>query len=222
MADWRVAKSLDKLLAQINEKYPGRSKDSDGSIGNAEHKTHDSDHNAWVMDGDMGVVTARDYTHDPAHGFNSYAFADHLIEVRDPRIKYVISNRRIAGNEGYAKRNHAVAWQWAHYGGKNAHDHHVHVSVESTKPLYDSVADWNVDAPAGPLPPVIPGTKPRRPTIRRGMFGPDVAYLKRMLGVVGTDEFDSKTEQAVIDFQRKYNLVPDGIVGQYTWEMIER
>lgn len=84
---WRVAKGLLKLREQINTQYPGRKKDSDGTIGNVEHSARESDHNP---DGN-GVVHALDTTHDPAHGFDSYAFSDMLIRQRDPRIKYCLT-----------------------------------------------------------------------------------------------------------------------------------
>lgn len=130
---WRVAKSLDKLLAQINAKFPDRSKASDGSIGDASHSARESDHNPDAN----GVVCARDYTHDPAHGFDSYAFADQLRIARDPRVKYIISNRRIANPD-------VQNWAWRPYNGANPHDHHVHVSVKDVPSLYDSEANWNV------------------------------------------------------------------------------
>ena len=65
---WRVAKSLDRLLDQVNQMAPGRSKASDGAIGDPRHQTQKSDHNPHVTDGSIGVVTARDITHDPKHG----------------------------------------------------------------------------------------------------------------------------------------------------------
>jgi len=42
---WRVAGSLEKLLAQLNEAFPKRSKVSDGSIGDVNHSARASDHN---------------------------------------------------------------------------------------------------------------------------------------------------------------------------------
>ena len=68
---WRVAKSLLKLRDQINAHAPKRSKKSDGYIGDAAHASRSSDHNPWVKDGKMGVVTAADFTHDPAGGFDA-------------------------------------------------------------------------------------------------------------------------------------------------------
>lgn len=65
---WRVASSLLVLRSQVDALWPGRRKDSDGTIGDANHALSDSDHNPWVKDGLMGVVTAMDITHDPAKG----------------------------------------------------------------------------------------------------------------------------------------------------------
>lgn len=136
--EWRVALALDELLGEINRRSPDRSIASDGSIGNKAHQSRASDHNPWVKDGSMGVVTARDFTHDPAHGFDSYEFADWLrircFEGKEDRVKYVISNRRIASMQN--------KWAWRRYTGENPHDKHVHVSVSSTKRLYDSKVSW--------------------------------------------------------------------------------
>lgn len=115
---WRVARSLDQLLAQINTAYPDRSKAADGSIGDAAHAASVSDHNP----DQYGVVRARDYTHDPDHGFDAHAMADALVASRDPRIKYVISRGRIASST-------VSPWVWRTYTGTNRHDHHAHVSV---------------------------------------------------------------------------------------------
>lgn len=128
---WRVAKCLDQLLGEINASAPGRNKASDGSIGDADHQNSNSDHNPWCQG---WVVTARDFTHDPGGGFDSYAFADWLRQrcrgdillngERETRVKYVISNRQIASPTDN--------WAWRYYDGSNPHDHHCHVSVDCT------------------------------------------------------------------------------------------
>lgn len=137
MEDFLVA-PLKSLWDQVKEAYPGRSEDSDGWIASAAHHLQNpsSDHEP----DNTGAVRALDLTHDPAHGFDSYKFADWLLDHKDPRIKYVISNRRIGGDEGYASRNNRKAWTWYKYNGDNPHDHHVHVS--SNKKYDDDGRKW--------------------------------------------------------------------------------
>jgi hypothetical protein len=89
---WRVACSLEVLLAQFNAACPGRSKTSDGSIGDTDHAKRNSDHNPWYG---PGIVTAREFTHDPAHGINIAVIADPLAASHNKRIKYIIANALI-------------------------------------------------------------------------------------------------------------------------------
>lgn len=146
---WRVARSLDVLLGQINARYPNRSKVSDGSIGDAAHATRDSDHNPWVKRFGMGIVRARDFTHDPAHGFDAHAFANRLKNyaenVGHPALKaeaYIISNRRI-----WSWNRRAEGWR--PYGGTNPHSQHVHVSVSlAALPGFDSIRKFRVFGPS--------------------------------------------------------------------------
>jgi lysozyme family protein len=134
---WRLAKSLDILRDQVNAAYPGRRNENDGTIGDAAHQARMSDHNPWVKDGSVGVVTALDITHDPARGVDSYAIAETLRRSRDRRIKYVISNRRIFSSQLHA-------WEWHPYTGANPHDRHVHISVLPDKAFYDDPTQWNL------------------------------------------------------------------------------
>lgn len=134
---WRVAKSLEVLRGQVNAAYPGRRKENDGTIGDATHQARTSDHNPWVKDGSVGIVTALDITHDPAHGVDTYAIAETLRRNRDRRIKYVISNRRIFSSQLHA-------WEWQPYSGADPHDHHVHISVLPNKALYDDRSPWTL------------------------------------------------------------------------------
>ena len=142
-ANSRVAASLLTLRSEINARYPGRKIDSDGTYGDKRHcggkapKT--SDHCPWVLDGNTGVVTALDITNDPEHGCDAGVIARALIESRDSRIKYVISNRQIAAS--YAVGN-VPPWTWRRYSGANPHDKHFHLSVLPTKSEYDSTTEW--------------------------------------------------------------------------------
>ena len=156
---WRAAGSLLTLRDQVNAAIPKRAKNLDGLIANKRH--HDanpnSDHEPWVKDCGVGVVTAMDITHDPKRGFDSYKFANYLLQIRDPRIKYIISNGRISSGSGQAH----PAWQWRSYKGSNKHDHHIHISVKSTKDLYDSTKPWDLEvffnkAKPSPVQPVEP------------------------------------------------------------------
>jgi GH24 family phage-related lysozyme (muramidase) len=221
---WRVAKSLDVLLSQVDRIAPERSKAADGSIGDAAHAARNSDHNPWVKDGAVGVVTARDFTHDPAGGFDAYAFAEALRAGRDDRIKYVISNRRIFSGAG---QDHP-AWQWRLYSGKNPHNHHTHVSVKPVKALYDSEAPWAIALPAAPEAAIIatPAPLQARPTLKKGARGETVRELQTLLNNQGASlaldgVFGQATLNAVLRFQRAKGLVADGIVGIYTWAALQ-
>lgn len=129
----RQARSLDTLLAEVNRAAPGRSKVSDGGMGDPRHAKTKSDHNP----NGAGVWRARDFTHDPGD-FSAQALADHVAGMlgKHPALKsgaYVIWNRRIIS----ADRLHEG---WRKYTGSNPHDKHVHVSVGTTG--YDSLEPW--------------------------------------------------------------------------------
>jgi hypothetical protein len=141
LAGWRVALSLNTLLKQINAKAPNRSKVSDGAIGDAKHRSRRSDHNPWVRDGGMGVVTARDFTHDAKRGCDCAKLAASLRAARDKRVKYIIWNWQICWSVPYGG---SPAWAWRRYRGRNGHTHHLHLSVRPLKALYDSDAPWSL------------------------------------------------------------------------------
>lgn len=154
---WRVARSLDKLLAQINAYAPRRSKISDGSIGDTAHSSRVSDHNPDAR----GVVHARDFTHSPSTGFNAHAFVRRLAKDGDRRIKYLISNRQISNPSIGAGR-------WRPYSGSNAHTQHAHVSCVYGS-LEDNTSTWpGLGASAGTI--AEPST-PSTPARSEGILG---------------------------------------------------
>ena len=60
------------------------------------------------------------------------------------------------------------------------------------------------------------------PQLKYGRFGIEVLLLQSLLYVeyqpsIRTGIFDSKTESAVVAFQKKKNLEVDGICGKNTW-----
>ncbi len=204
---WRVARSLDVLLEQINRRYPTRSKASDGSIGDADHQNRNSDHNPWYG---PGIVTARDITHDPGVGLDMDELTDQLRAGRDPRLKYAIYNRWIMDSRpGYHP------WQWVRYHGSNPHTKHVHVSVVASSPC-DNTDPW--DLPMLGAEPV-----PSIGNLSLGSRGGAVAELQRRLNawypwikLAEDGVFGPATQGAVRDLQRRAGLTEDGIVGPAT------
>ena len=88
------------------------------------------------------MVTAMDITHDPGHGCNSETLAEAIRASKDARVKYIISNRKIAN---FAAVGGAAPWDWRPYTGANPHDKHVHISVRPQKTAYDSTVAWEID-----------------------------------------------------------------------------
>ena len=136
---WRLSKSLEKLRQQVNAAAPGRSKASDGTKGDDAHAARKSDHNP----DSKGVVRALDITHDPKSGVDSEKLAEALRLSRDPRILYIISNRKIASSQAV---HGEAAWAWRLYSGSNAHNKHCHVSVVASDALADDVKPWAIEA----------------------------------------------------------------------------
>lgn len=129
---WRLAGSLVALRTQINAAWPARSRVSDGTIASRTHSIQNptSDHEP----NSQGVVCAMDITHDPASGADMNLLAENLRASRDPRIKYVIWNRRI-----YSSTN--TPWTWRTYSGSNPHTKHLHLSVAGA---YDRLDRWDI------------------------------------------------------------------------------
>lgn len=136
-SSWRPARSLLVLRGEIDTRWPGRSKRSDGMVGDLEHQSRGgaSDHNPnWA-----GVVRAMDIT---CAGIDGSWYAEHLRDLGaagHPALRnggVVIYNRRVASS--------TRGWSWRAYTGANAHDHHVHVSVSKDPAGYDSTAPWGI------------------------------------------------------------------------------
>lgn len=199
---WHVAKSLLVLREQIDRAFPGRSKASDGTIGDTAHQSQGaaSDHNPWYMN----TVTALDVTHDPGHGMDIDKFTDQLQASRDYRIKYVIANRLImSGNPGPAP------WVWRTYAGSDPHTNHVHISVVST-PTCEDPTPWRV--------PMLGQVATARLLFLTSpwMSGQDVRAVQVKLRIAADGIFGPQTDKAVRAFQRGHGLVADGIVGSLT------
>lgn len=142
---WVVDRGILRLFAQINDAAPGRSKASDGTIGDAAHQAGVSDHNpehpAPAGNPDY-QVDAGDYTHDPAHGADMGVVSESIRVSRDARVKYVIFNRRIFHGTRDAARRGLTAWRWYPYVESDPHTNHMHVSVEDA--THDQTQDWQI------------------------------------------------------------------------------
>lgn len=207
---WRLANSLVQLRKQVNEAFPDRDKSSDGSIGDAAHSKRPSDHNPNAD----GVVTAIDVDRDFNDGHDARELVSALIVARDPRIKYVIFERQISVTGDITS--------WKPYNGKNAHNHHVHISVSTKKTLYDNASTWTLDFAANvDAPNVQPTSLPA--LLKRGSHGEAVRKLQRalidlgfLLSAAPDGSFGPKTESGVRNFQSRNRLQPDGIAGTIT------
>jgi hypothetical protein len=140
---WREPIALKTIREQLNAAFPKRSKVSDGGIGDAAHASRNSDHNPWVKDKKgVGVITARDFTHDPATGVDCHWLGEELRKHKDKRLKYVIWNKRIFSS--YPAHGFP-AWAWRPYSGTNAHTKHLHLSIQPTD--FDNPTKWRLDFP---------------------------------------------------------------------------
>jgi len=220
---WRLAKSIKTLLDQVNKEAPHRRKDHDGGIGDAAHASRDSDHNPYIVVKGQGVVRAYDFTHAPESGFDAYAFAEVLLKNKDPRVRYVISNRKIAsGKDG------SQPWKWRPYSGKNPHNHHTHVSVTETEAEFDNPKSWNLGGlavEAAALAPEANSYVPPPATLRIKARGELVKRMQAGIGLKGAQVdgwFGADTEKALKAFQAAHDLSVDGVCGASTWEAINK
>ena len=101
-------------------------------------------------------------------------------------------------------------------------------TLEILKYYYGDDIEIVENAPLADKTESYPGT-----ALSRGSFGDDVRTIKNELSrirrnypaipaLTATSVYDGETEAAVREFQRIFNLTPDGIVGKATWYQIKR
>lgn len=213
---WTLAPALVQLRQELNARWPGRSKASDGTIGDAAHKSRVSEHNP----DEDGVVRAMDVT---AAGINVQELLD--AAIRDDRVHYVIFNRKIySRTHGWAPRD---------YKGASPHTKHVHISLRNR--TSEDASRATVERAAADTSPWFgsaPATPPTSTTLKKGSRGPTVARLQeglvkifpayrlhvapkgKLLAVDGI--FGDHTAAWVKEFQRRVGITADGIVGPAT------
>jgi len=104
------------VLRQATALKPKRKKASDGLLPSAAHikQSPDSDHNTGY---------AVDLTHDPENGIDCVEIFERLKE--DKRVKYLIFQGKIWSKKKAKQGNRK-------YTGSNAHNKHLHVSINDT------------------------------------------------------------------------------------------
>lgn len=148
---WRLARSLEALRSQLDTAWPDRDRRSDGTIGDTLHAGQGgptfnlagygvtgSDHNPDRN----GTVCAYDIDTDIAPGVTAHDIADQIAASGDPRVAFIISNRRI-----WSTRSGTQPGGWRPYAGSDPHDTHVHVSVRHIAPWVDDTTPWTISAP---------------------------------------------------------------------------
>ncbi len=226
---WRIAGSLATLRDQLNTAHPNRSKASDGTIGDAAHAHTVSDHNP---DGG-GVVRALDVTDDPGDGLSAEWLAEVLRAARDPRVKYIISNRRIASSYPAGGK---PPWSWRPYAGLNAHKSHVHISVVAGA-AGDDERPWRITAEAPRPDSAIrkpanhdaekrPVRAPGFPLPRGWYFGPLSGPLASVSGYRHRLRTGRPGHEGLRAWQtrmaaRGWRITPDGLYGDQTGDVAE-
>jgi hypothetical protein len=137
-----LAPSLQRLFAEVNERWPTRDTWSDGWLGDTSHSARFSDHNpdgsgmvhAVDIDATLTKMTMGSGT------VGDFVLAELLKRCRDGRldqvINYLIYKERIySRSSGYASRV---------YTGINAHDSHVHVSIHYTTTAERYDGPWGI------------------------------------------------------------------------------
>lgn len=132
MTDPFLVRCLVTLRAEFNEAAPGRDKGADGWIGDAAHAARASDHNP----DSKGRVLAVDIDSTGPWPFD---FSAAVEELRgDPRLEYVIWNRRIASRD--------QGWTWRPYTGtSDPHTGHAHFSARHDYANNNNTAPWGLE-----------------------------------------------------------------------------
>lgn len=67
---------------------------------------------------------------------------------------------------------------------------------------------------------ISPDTVAGHSELSEGSTGAEVGELQGLLAISKDNDFGPQTKQAVVDYQTKHGLVPDGIVGPKTWSAL--
>lgn len=207
MAGWYLNTFLTTWRAHVNAKYSGRTKLSDGTIGDTAHAATSSQHNpdsdgsvdAW--DCDVNLLGTGNQT-----GSNGEVLAMRGLIAefqKQPQAQLWIFQRQISNRD-------IGPWKVRPYTGPSPHDHHCHFQSkqsQETRPYTGEIAQ------AVNAKPASAGSR----TLKTGSTGEDVRYLQRWLGIESDGWFGARTKAKVIRYQTMRGITADGVVGPRTW-----
>jgi hypothetical protein len=179
---WYLAPSLAVLRTEINTRWPGRDRASDGTIGDRRHQLSRSDHNENAR----GSVNAADFDED---GIDF----DEVFEAikRHPSARYVIYEETLYHRDR--------GWQPEDYNGDNPHDRHFHLSIDQTRTAEQDRRPWGLlNTTAGGI--MLP---------KQGDKNTSVGYWQDILDFLGytlkiDDDYGPKTTAAVRAWHMAY------------------
>lgn len=223
-----LAPALTQLRDEVNARYPGRDKTSDGWIGDPAHAARVSDHNPDPDSIPPGVVRALDIDITPDGTTNSDLATDLLtVTIGDPRTWYVIHAGKI-----YSR---TYGWTARVYTGLNPHDGHVHISllgVQLTEAAAAVIAEdttpWWDPKPQQTLPAVsLTRVRAAARAPRRALHPVDVRRVQRALnarlhaGLRVDGVYGAKTHLAARVWEQQVAIThkavrADGILGPIT------
>jgi hypothetical protein len=132
---WYLNHALTTMRDEVNSRWPGRDKASDGTIGDEAHQSSDSDHNpdadqsvdAWDMDVNL-------YGASKGIPYDDLEFLKDRFQAHEAS-QYWIHNRVIASRDD--------GWKRWNYSGDNPHDKHIHWNTRSSHE--DSTKPWGIE-----------------------------------------------------------------------------
>ena len=209
---WHLAPALAQLRAEVNKKWPKRSKASDGTIGDPAHSARVSDHNP----NGRGSVNAMDIT---ARGIDTGTLI--AVAKKHPSVRYIIHNRRIMNRDigNFAARP---------YRGANPHTQHVHISLYQSATAENRKQSWGLAnakavtgvSTGGSSSPTYKTVSGSTPLVKLYHKGEPVKRIQKAVGVKADSYYGPSTVKAVKAFQKAHGLDADGIVGPDTWRAI--
>jgi peptidoglycan hydrolase-like protein with peptidoglycan-binding domain len=221
MASWILVPCLVTLRNEFNQLSPSRDKASDGAVGDPRHAATASDHNpdetgsTPTKDADkVDEVHAIDVDKDLRKAGWDMNRCLQIIITRhrdglDDRLQNVIYNRRIWSR----------SWGWTAraYTGSNAHTEHAHFSARYTTAQEADTKPWGIAAAAAVVTGKAGTPQPGSRVLKKGMSGPDVAFLRRWLGLPAGTTFDAALDKKLRAYQKMRGIAVDGIAGKATW-----